>query len=205
MARVKVCPVCGKENKKQAIACIECKASLFNIHPTDPADEKLQESQDENNVDEVKVTESSQAEKLCPNPDCQMPLIADEIYCQYCNRPIEFESLADIQRFDTCSPVFQLKVGDYSFPISDCQFLVGRDEQHSPLAPYIPKAFDNVSRRHAELWVENDSLYVRDLNSTNGTFVNGQSIAPDTKKDLKEGDRVRFAADFEVRIEIVHD
>ena len=37
-----------------------------------------------------------------------------------------------------------------------------------------------VSRKHAEFYVEKDQLFVKDLNSTNGTFVNGTAIKQPT-------------------------
>jgi adenylate cyclase len=45
----------------------------------------------------------------------------------------------------------------------------------------------NVSRRHAELIVSNGTCTVRDLDSRNGTFVNGEQIA---ERQLRDGDRV---------------
>lgn len=49
-----------------------------------------------------------------------------------------------------------------------------------------------VSGQHALLTMEGDMLVVRDLDSTNGTFVNGQKLNPNAPHILKEGDRVRF-------------
>ena len=46
---------------------------------------------------------------------------------------------------------------------------------------------DMVSRRHARIFWEGDSLAIEDFGSTNGTFVNGEKIK---KSALKEGDRV---------------
>ena len=43
----------------------------------------------------------------------------------------------------------------------------------------------NVSRRHAMLYWEGDQLYVKDLGSTNGTFVNGRPV---TAGRLVDGD-----------------
>ena len=49
-----------------------------------------------------------------------------------------------------------------------------------------------VSRRHAELVRTGDVVIVRDLGSTNGTFVNGARVSGD--QSLRPGDRVRFGA-----------
>jgi pSer/pThr/pTyr-binding forkhead associated (FHA) protein len=46
------------------------------------------------------------------------------------------------------------------------------------------------SRRHAQLSVIDGTVWVEDLHSTNGTFVNGESIAARTQ--LRSGDLVRF-------------
>ena len=55
-----------------------------------------------------------------------------------------------------------------------------------------------VSKSHAFLITGGDDLFVRDLNSTNGTFVNGKRIAHDTP--VGEGDLLQFA-DTEFRLE----
>lgn len=49
----------------------------------------------------------------------------------------------------------------------------------------------SVSGQHAELSIEDGNLYVRDLGSTNGTFVNGMRITTPCK--VKHGDLVQFA------------
>lgn len=49
-----------------------------------------------------------------------------------------------------------------------------------------------VSRRHAELVRTGAVVIVRDLGSTNGTFVNGARVTGD--QSLRPGDRVRFGA-----------
>lgn len=55
-----------------------------------------------------------------------------------------------------------------------------------------------VSRRHAEIVRTGSAVVVRDLGSTNGTFVNGVQVQGDT--ELKPGDQVQFGA-FRFRFE----
>ena len=57
-------------------------------------------------------------------------------------------------------------------------------------------AAESVSKTHAEIYWADDGLHLRDLESTNGTFLNRQAI-----KDvpLHEGDILHFA-DFEFRL-----
>jgi hypothetical protein len=47
-----------------------------------------------------------------------------------------------------------------------------------------------VSTVHARLFRRGDDLFVEDLGSRNGTFVNGQQVTAPTR--LKRGDRVQF-------------
>jgi len=57
-----------------------------------------------------------------------------------------------------------------------------------------------VSRRHAELIVRNDEVLIRDLESSNGTFVNGDPVA-DVRR-LRDGDVLSFAVvPYEIHIE----
>jgi pSer/pThr/pTyr-binding forkhead associated (FHA) protein len=47
-----------------------------------------------------------------------------------------------------------------------------------------------VSTVHARLFRRGDDVYVEDLGSRNGTFVNGETVAAPTR--LRRGDRVQF-------------
>jgi Domain of unknown function (DUF4388)/FHA domain len=69
------------------------------------------------------------------------------------------------------------------FPIaSDKQILIGRS---SDLDMVLVE--DMVSRKHARIAMQGDQIWIEDLGSTNGTFVNGEKIK---RARLKEGDRV---------------
>lgn len=51
-----------------------------------------------------------------------------------------------------------------------------------------------VSRRHARVFVEGQACRIEDLNSTNGTFVNGRRPAPFEGVSIAPGDRVALGA-----------
>src|SRR5579862_9321236 len=69
------------------------------------------------------------------------------------------------------------------FPIvPERQIVVGRS---SDLDMVLVE--DMVSRKHARIAMQNDQIWIEDLGSTNGTFVNGEKIK---RARLKEGDRV---------------
>lgn len=50
-----------------------------------------------------------------------------------------------------------------------------------------------VSRIHAEVVQEENQIYIMDMNSKNGTYVNGIRLSPYEKKILRPQDKVRFA------------
>ncbi|HKU13525.1 MAG TPA: FHA domain-containing protein [Steroidobacteraceae bacterium] len=57
----------------------------------------------------------------------------------------------------------------------------------------------HASRKHARLLIADDGVWVEDLNSANGTFVNGAKITGKAK--LSSGDRLRFdVEEFDFRI-----
>jgi len=73
------------------------------------------------------------------------------------------------------------------FPIEKPVMVVGRVESADFT---VPKG--DVSRAHAELSKSGEQLKVRDLGSTNGTFVNHQRIAAEVV--LQHGDVIHFGA-----------
>ncbi len=93
-----------------------------------------------------------------------------------------------------CEPVsciWTLVRGDSSgdqqkVPISPIPFDIGRRPGSS-----LQINSRTVSGSHAVLTIENDRLCVKDLQSTNGTFVNGRRITDETT--LNEEDLVQFA------------
>jgi pSer/pThr/pTyr-binding forkhead associated (FHA) protein len=79
-------------------------------------------------------------------------------------------------------------------PIPGPKFFIGRAEDCN-LRPHS----DLVSRHHCVVMVEEGFVAVRDFNSKNGTFVNGEKITGET--EIKSGDHLKVGQiEFEVQI-----
>lgn len=74
------------------------------------------------------------------------------------------------------------------WPIAEGVSTVGRELSH----PLNFNGEQTLSRRHAEVVRQGGNVIVRDVGSTNGTFVNGQKVMSDTV--LRPGDQVQFGA-----------
>ncbi|HEY2505473.1 MAG TPA: FHA domain-containing protein [Streptosporangiaceae bacterium] len=93
-----------------------------------------------------------------------------------------------------------------SFPTGNVEvpagttLLLGRDPAESLVAAAFAE-YENVSRRHATVTVDDGGhASIRDENSTNGTFVNGDRVLPGIAVRLADGDVVRLAADVSAEV-----
>ncbi|KDQ22056.1 hypothetical protein PLEOSDRAFT_1025363, partial [Pleurotus ostreatus PC15] len=57
-----------------------------------------------------------------------------------------------------------------------------------------------LSKNHAEIWEEAGQIFIRDVESLHGTFINGERISParavSEKCELRNNDIVQFGVDF---------
>lgn len=84
-------------------------------------------------------------------------------------------------------------------PLDPLPFVIGRHKTCG--LSLLPK---NISRKHAEFYVDVDSLVLKDLGSTNGTYVNHKRINAPSR--LKTGDVIHFGTlEFDVRRRDVDD
>jgi len=80
--------------------------------------------------------------------------------------------------------VVQGKPQGMQIPLQGNQFVIGRDPKCN-----LRPASDLISKLHCVFLVDGEKLTLRDLKSTNGTFVNSQKL--EGTIDLKDGDLVR--------------
>ena len=76
-------------------------------------------------------------------------------------------------------------------PITAFPFFIGSREG----VDYDP-GDRGVSRLHARLELRGGRYWIMDLNSTNGTALNGEELTPNEETELFHGDRVEIAGRF---------
>ena len=97
-----------------------------------------------------------------------------------------------VVRFHVVSPVAKQRTFTVRLPI-----MLGRGEEAKFRIQH-----DLVSRRHCEFFERQGRVYVRDLGSTNGTFLNDEQVPASTKTAVPPGAVVRvgglsFAVDYQ--------
>ena len=71
----------------------------------------------------------------------------------------------------------------HTFDVTHAPTVIGRN------SPDLPLTDNTVSRRHAELTQQNSTWVITDLNSANGTYVNGVKVSGGLQ--VKQGDQIR--------------
>jgi hypothetical protein len=87
-------------------------------------------------------------------------------------------------------------------PLDKAENLIGRRDTTQPSVPDVRPHDPSVSRRHAKLLVHADgTLAILDLESANGTFVNGVQILAGVPHPIAESDVVTMGRWTSLRIE----
>jgi pSer/pThr/pTyr-binding forkhead associated (FHA) protein len=151
-------------------------------------------------------------------PSCAAEVKPDDLICFTCGanlprtRPKEDDApapttvmqeyLKPAERPSSISPAvlrLAFPTGNVEVP-AGTSLLLGRDPAESLVAAAFAD-YENVSRRHATVTMDdNGHASIRDENSTNGTFVNGDRVLPGIAVRLADGDVVRLAADVSAEV-----
>lgn len=87
------------------------------------------------------------------------------------------------------------KAAGKALPITGAQFIIGRDPECN-----LRPASAMISKRHCAFLVKNGDVFLRDFDSTNGTFVNDEQIKGEVS--LKDGDNIKVGPlSFKIVIE----
>jgi hypothetical protein len=103
------------------------------------------------------------------------------------------KTAAFAKELDTWASLHLLDSGQI-LPLGDrTEFTLGRVSEAQPIMPDIDltpyQAYaSGVSRLHAVLKREGKRVFVMDLGSSNGSYLNGKRLKPNTEENVKHGD-----------------
>ncbi|MBN1562706.1 MAG: FHA domain-containing protein [Anaerolineae bacterium] len=144
--------------------------------------------------------------QICPH--CGTENLEGMLYCQKCGVALGPVPLSTRQLTEDdvhggtdqlgADNVVILQVENDETPILvqvRSEVVFGRVTEQSDTTTYInltPYGADDlgVSRRHARLLRDGKAVYLMDLNSTNGTQLNGESLPTSVEKRLRDGDEI---------------
>ncbi|MBI5961339.1 MAG: FHA domain-containing protein [Chloroflexi bacterium] len=147
--------------------------------------------------------------QLCPH--CGTENREGVLFCQQCGIALGPVSLSTRQLEENGSPrmgsdnlgdenVLLLQINDDESPIVvqiRDEVILGRITEQADRITYVNLSVygadqSGVSRRHARLLRENKAVYLMDLDSTNGTYLNGEVLQNGVEKRLRDGDEVKL-------------
>ena len=180
MARVKVCRLCGGQNEPDELFCTaaDCGASLADVG----------------------VVDSGQIGGGAGEAAADGAVHGDAVHGSGEDRPNPRagagHTVRDGQPLAACALVFPWG----RVPVAG-QLGIGREAGLSEISGRLD-AFPTVSRRHAVVSAAQGQWMVRDLGSTNGTYVNGARLAEGETRAIHDGDRVGFSEGLQVQVDI---
>ncbi len=94
--------------------------------------------------------------------------------------------------------------GDEVIEWSGREFLLGRNDPKTRIFPDVNLDDSAASRRHLAIWKEtSDGLYyAQDLESANGTILNGRDLKPGEPTELHHGDVLKIGTRYTIQVRI---
>jgi hypothetical protein len=168
------CPSCHTSNVDNTLFCIECGAYLAN--------------EDGQLTDSVGINLADMTPELG-----------------------ETDENASQSIYGTGPLAINLEIGDskrqLQLPLNK-PIHMGRLDPGASIFPEVDLTNDagverGVSRRHARIMKREQRIYVEDLGSSNGTFINGQKLMPYFPEVLSDGDCLRLGK-LEIKVLLSH-
>ena len=161
-------------------------------------------------------------------PSCQHENLDGTVFCEDCGMPLEkadqivthhisaSDKLKRVeldgrkaelvpQDLDTWASLHLVESGQILALADRSEFTLGRVSDAQPIMPDIDltpyQAYaSGVSRLHAVLKREGERVFIMDLGSSNGTYVNGKRITPNVTQPINHSDIISLG---KLRIQIL--
>lgn len=198
------CPQCGTENLDGALFCDECGASLTDVATAQPSEPASAEAAPAEPAPEVAPAEAAPpvvGALKCLSCGHENP--PDARFCENCGAALTVpaeapvEPTVEVPPAPPVAPVAALIIAETGAELpldfSKGEVLIGRADPVSRVFPDVDLTPHGgyeagVSRKHCRILKQGDQFLVEDLQSTNGTKLNGQFIPPNQPRPLKDGD-----------------
>jgi hypothetical protein len=142
--------------------------------------------------------------KFCPV--CKLGIDANSIVCRHCGSTLDLNPPGGTDQSNgLMARLPNPHAGLAVYPIGtispiavteEKEFVLGRETGEGPEKIVDLTSLDGfamgVSRRHAKIRATETGYKIIDLNSSNGTWLNGQILAPTVANDLPSGSNVQL-------------
>ncbi len=122
-------------------------------------------------------------------PVCHTPNPPSETYCMDCGFML---SSAPVDVSDMPKPESVGKLvssdGALEFPLKRGENTIGRE------AADVLLVNSTVSRKHGRVLVEDAGVFIEDIGSANGTFVDGVKLEPNQRVEIKDGSEITIGS-----------
>ncbi len=211
------CPQCGTENLDGALFCDECGASLSEVS-AQPSEAAPAEAPAEAPVEAAPPVVGA---LKCPSCGHENP--PDARFCENCGAaltapasppaptpaPAEAPPVAPPPPVAVPTAALVIAETGTELPLdfSKGEVLIGRADPVSRVFPDVDLTPHGgyeagVSRKHCRIVKQGDQFFVEDLQSTNGTKLNGRFIPPNQPQPIKDGDVLELGA-FKVTFKVL--
>ncbi|GMG21171.1 unnamed protein product [Ambrosiozyma monospora] len=161
----------------------------MNININGPPTRKRSSSKTQTNYNPINNTPISSLQSPPPETINELPV-------QELQKHIHVLKLAS----PGSAPSEYLKI--LSIPNAPESLKIGRQNTPKATNKITDGFFDSrvLSRNHAELYMKNNVLYLKDLKSSNGTFINDEKLEPFKEYHLKIGDKIDLGTTLESQV-----
>lgn len=177
MEKYKICPACGRRNVAVMLECAGCEADLSSTPVVDDSVGISQEFK-------LDTKQNTNMVRVC---ECGVKNLVQARKCSVCGEDIsDIIPCNDADKLQVCKYILTAVEDEYAYNIVNDITIIGRE--HEMKDYLVTRVY--VSRKHSEIKIVNGKIYIRNLSTTNFTFVNNQKIEGDSPYELHDGDEI---------------